>query len=313
MAPGEDAEAAARSLAIIEQGGLPPAATARLQENASRQGTPQHLFTSNLSVSEFLLTHQCGYEPLGQIMGTCVYHVGFQWMPGQTWGSVNPMTGLPLSQELEVLTAAYIEARHLAFGRLQQEAALLRADGVVGVRFERIGGDLPAGTFEFKAVGTAVRRRNAPPTATGNVFVSNLNGQDHWMLRSAGMKPVGFVFGTCCWYQVSSWMNQSIGSSGWGSWGNQEFPDFTQGVYNARELAHERMELEAQRLGARGVVGVVIDPEIELTEAGNQRRDLIVKFTIYGTAVDWEAGRMPEATIVPIVPLSDPLPPTYPT
>ena len=301
--PGEDAEAAARSLLIIEQGGLPPAATARLQENAARQNTPKHLFTSNLSVNEFVLTHQCGYEPLGQVMGTTVYHVGFQWMPGQTWGYVDPMTGLPMPQELDVLTSAYVHARELTFNRLRQEAALLRADGVVGVRFERISGDLPAGSFEFKAVGTAVRRRNAPPSQ-GDIFVSNLNGQDHWMLRAAGMKPVGFVFGTCCWYQVSGWRNQMLDG---GSWVNRELPDFTQGVYTARELALERMEMESRRLGARGVVGVVIDPEMEFVEAGNNnaRRDLIVKFTIYGTAIDWEPGTTPTTQITPIVSLMD--------
>ncbi len=301
--PGEDAAAGERSLQIIEQGGLPPAATERLQENAARQGTPQHLFTSNLSPNELLLTHQCGYEPLGQVMGTTVYHVGWQWMPGQTWGYVDPMTGLPPSQELDVLTEAYARARDLAFGRLRQEAALLRADGVVGVRFERISGNLPQGTFEFKAVGTAVRRRGSPP-ASGEVFLSNLNGQDHWALRKAGMDPVGFVFGNCSWYQVSSWRNQMLGSS----WVNRELPDFTQAIYNAREIALERMEVDARRLGSRGVVGVVIDPQVELydVDQGNtHRRDLIIQFTIYGTAIDWKAGRMPDIQVGSTLPLID--------
>jgi uncharacterized protein YbjQ (UPF0145 family) len=303
--PGEDAEQAERSLEIIARGGLPPAAAARLQENAARQGTPQHLFTSNLSPNEFLLTHQVGYEPLGQVMGTTVYHVGWQWMPGQSWGYLDPATGLPPSQELSTITEAYQHARFLAFNRLKQEAALLRADGVVGVRFERIQGNLPAGTFEFKAVGTAVRRRGAPPVAS-DIFVSNLNGQDHWMLRSAGMRPIGFVFGNCSWYQVSSWRNQMLAG---GSWVNRELPDFTQGIYNARELAMQRMYREAQSLGARGVVGVTIEPETEIVESesnNNRRQDLIARFTIFGTAVDWEVGGVPSLNILPVVPLSDP-------
>jgi uncharacterized protein YbjQ (UPF0145 family) len=302
--PGDDPEAAARSLAMIEQGGLPPAATERLQGIASRQGTPGHLFTSNLSASEFLLTHECGFEPLGQVMGTTVYHVGWQWMPGQTWGYVDPMTGLPASQELEVLTHAYAEARALAFGRLRQEAALLRADGVVGVRFERISGNLPEGTFEFKAVGTAVKRRGAPPSA-GEVFLSNLSGQDHWALRRAGIDPIGFVFGNCSWYQVSGWRNQMLDS---GSWYNRELPDFTQAIYNAREISLQRMEIEARRLGARGVVQVVIDPQVEfydVEQGGTQRRDLIIQFTIYGTAVGWGAGRTPDLEITPVTALTD--------
>ena len=66
---------------------LPESARARL--GRAQQGKP--FFTSDLSVNEFVLTTQAGFEPLGLVMGTCIYHVGLQ----QSRWSV--------SQELQVL------------------------------------------------------------------------------------------------------------------------------------------------------------------------------------------------------------------
>ena len=110
---------------------LPPDAVARLQEQASRQGTPRHFFTSDLSTNEMLLVQRAGYEPLGQVMGSSIYHMGFQWR-NFAWRNSARTQGAAF--ELDVLTQAFYNARHLALGRLQQEAALLGASAVVGVR-----------------------------------------------------------------------------------------------------------------------------------------------------------------------------------
>jgi len=292
------------SLAALEAGHIPPTAAARLRDNASRRETGTAMFTSNLSVNEFLLTRDVGYEPLGQVMGTTVYHVGYQYMPGQTWGNRDPMSGLPLSQEMTVLTHANYEARSLTFNRLMEEATCLNADGVVGVRFERIGG-FEVGLFEFKAVGTAVRKIGASGPK-GRPFVSNLSGQDHWALRKAGMTPVGFVFGNCSWYQVSGWRTQSRDMSGWFGT-NAELPDFTQGVYESRELAMSRLSAEAAHVGASGVIGVSIEPHVEIIDVdqGNNyhRRDLLAQFTIFGTAVRYDPGAEPHPAVRPTLPL----------
>src|SRR5579871_3336166 len=71
------------SLQSLAQGGLPLDAVDRLREQAARQGTPGQFFTSDLSVNELMLVGQAGYEPLGQVMGSSIYHLGWQWMP--TW------------------------------------------------------------------------------------------------------------------------------------------------------------------------------------------------------------------------------------
>ena len=67
-----DVDARAKSdLDRLARGGLPAGAERRL--NALRQnGT---FFTSNLSVNELVMTMTEGVRPLGQVMGSTVYHV----------------------------------------------------------------------------------------------------------------------------------------------------------------------------------------------------------------------------------------------
>src|SRR3954471_24696598 len=97
----------------------PNAAEGRLAATAGAQ--PGAVFTSDLSVSEFVLLNEAGFEPLGFVVGSSIYHIGIQV---SRWGQ---------NQELTVLTQAMYSARELAMSRMQAEAERLGADGVVGV------------------------------------------------------------------------------------------------------------------------------------------------------------------------------------
>src|SRR5476651_1629277 len=105
-------------------------------------------FTSDLSVNEFLLVKEAGFEPLGLVVGISIYHVGFQ------------MANWSQNQEMDVLSQAMYHARELAMTRMEEEADQLGADGVVGVRLDvsrhEWGGELA----EFIAIGTAVKHRD---------------------------------------------------------------------------------------------------------------------------------------------------------
>jgi uncharacterized protein YbjQ (UPF0145 family) len=270
-------EASRRSL---ERGGLPLNAVDRLTEQASRQGTDEHFFTSDLSVKEALLVWQAGYDPLGQVMGSSVYHIGWQRMPN--WSGS--------SRELEVLTQAFYHARHLALGRLRQEAQLLGATGVVGVRLERKEYEWGSHLLEFAAIGTAIREKDVP-LSSEPPFLSDLSGEEFWMLRRAGYRPVGVAVGNCTYYQVPTWRTQNVTQGGifGGGWTNQELPDYTQALYNARSLAMSRMEAEARSAGSEGVVGVYSEVEAEPrhVEVNDKqtRIDMIYHFTAIGTAI----------------------------
>lgn len=268
----------AGSLAALERGELPLRAQQRLADVGRAGGG---FFTSDLSVDEFALLHAIGMRPLVQVMGSSIYHVGWQQLPG-SWG----MQLGGMSQELTVASEAWNAARLRAFARLAQEAKLAGADAVVGVRLTIGRHDWAAGAIEYVAVGTAVRMEGAEPAEQPTL--TDLSGQDYWKLRQAGHRPLGVVGASTVHYIVAGWTTQQAQSGFYAGWANQELQDFTRGVYDARETAVGRMTAEARREGAGGVVGVSIAHQIEEREAGgggSNRRDLVVTFHVLGTAI----------------------------
>jgi len=192
------------------------------------------------------------------------------------------------STELTTLSHAQYHARLLAISRLQQEARLLGAHGVIGVRLERQAYEWGENLLEFAARGTAVALPGLP--VPEHPFVCALSGQDFYALRRGGFFLVGFAFGTCTYYHVASYTTQWVNGGGFfgGGMMNQELTDYTQAVYIARHAATTRLGDEAARVAAEGVVGVTIENYIHPYEVeinNQQRRDLVVEFTALGTAV----------------------------
>jgi uncharacterized protein YbjQ (UPF0145 family) len=268
----------AASLDALARGGLPLRAQQRLGEIGN---TASGFFTSDLSVDEFALVHAVGLRPISQVMGSSIYHVGWQQRPG-SYGGWQPGG---VSQELTVVSEAWNTARLRAFARLEQEAKLVGADAVVGVRVTKGQHDWAAGAIEYVAVGTAVRVDGVE--ATERPSLSDLSGQDTWKLWRAGYRPLGVVGASTVHYVVAGWSTQQA-SGYWSSWANQELRDFTRGVYDARETALGRMTAEARTIGAAGVVGVSIEHNVQERESGaggSQRTDLVVTFHVIGTAI----------------------------
>jgi uncharacterized protein YbjQ (UPF0145 family) len=268
----------ARSLASIEAGGIPLAAQERLDQLRQSDGG---LFTSDLSVDELLLVREGGFRPVTQVMGSSVYHVGWQYMPyASTWAFTSGGVS-----ELETQTEAWNDARRLALGRLAEEAARAGADAVVGVRLSRASFEWSQGLIEFASFGTAVRSERYELDATP--VLSNLSGQDFAKLFANGWWPVGLVAATTVVYVVAGWQTQNA-QQGWlARWQNQELVDYTQGMYEARALAMRRAQQQAHLVGAHGLVGVQIEQhqhEHEVDQNG-KRTDLIVELHVLGTAV----------------------------
>lgn len=289
--PTPEDERRKRSQNQIAHGGLPLDAERRLSA-LTRQGKPG-FFTSSLSVNEFVLAASEGVQPLGQVMGSSVYHVGRQYTPIYSSG------------ELIALTHAHTEARRLSLGRLQQEAQLLGAHGVVGVRLERKSYEWGDNLLEFTALGTAVAIDTQPKPAVP--FISALSGQEWYVLHQAGYQPVGFAYGTCIYYLVASYATRwATQNTFLGGYGNMELTDYTQAVYHARHAAQTRLTQEAARTGADGVVGMTIEPWIRTyeVEINNQtRRDLLVHFTAFGTAIAERGSTLPSIDYT--LPLTD--------
>jgi uncharacterized protein YbjQ (UPF0145 family) len=260
----------------LERGSIPLQAQRRLQDLKQQEN---HLFTSDLTVDEFVLAKEAGFRPLSQVMGSSVYHVGWQATPGQ-WSAFGR------SQELSVISQALNHARVLALGRLSEEARLIGADAVIGVHLDRAFYEWGRDLIEFSAVGTAVRVGNAPPAQSP--ALTNLSGQDFWKLHRSGYWPLGIVAGSTVYYVVAGWQNQ-MATSYWLQSYNQELQDFTAGLYAARHAAMRHVNGQAADLGADGIVGMTIEQseeerEIEIGE--NQRRtDMIFTFHAIGTAI----------------------------
>ncbi len=274
-----DAAAAeqAASLESLERGGLPLRAQERLSDLSGNE-----LFTSDLSVNEFALSHSIGLRPLAQVMGSSVYHVGWQQSPG-SWGG---WQAGGLSQELTTLSAAWNTARERAFGRLEQEATMLGAHAVVGLQLTAGRHDWAAGAIEYMAVGTAVRIEGAAPAERPTL--TDLSAQDYWKLWQAGYRPLGVVGASSVYYIVSGWQQRRMQGGMFSSWANQELRDFTQGVYDVREATLGRVSAEARRQGAAGMVGVSIAHSVEEREVdsgGSNRTDLVVTMHVLGTSL----------------------------
>ncbi len=333
-----------------------------------------HFFTSDLSVNEFLLVREAGFEPVGMVMGTSIYQVATQ-LPSLARGEPG--------RELVDTSRALYHARELAMNRMEEEAAELGADGIIGVRLtinlaldprrqefqqyrawakwsKRLGFRRPMGTVtfggmpsipsagywsgwrqvadqqwqqygrrqawqalpippwnqpqgrasysfgsntaEFIAIGTAIRHRTHPGTyrhQSGKPFQSDLSGQDFWMLIRCGYRPLGFVMGNCVYYVPPSLLQVRANES-------RELPEYTHALYDARELAIERLQDEAEDLGATGIVGVTVaerehawrtDPW-NMGNAALSNGEVIELFVI-GTAVaPGHAGELPDPILV---------------
>lgn len=274
------------SLRSIEEGGLPLPAQERL-----RQLRAGDTFTSDLTANELLLVREAGLRPLTQVMGSCFYQVGWQWLPAGTWGGGGGgmrALGRGDTYELETETEAWNEARRLAVGRLAEEARLAGADAVVAVRIERGTYDWAQGLIEFSAIGTAVRSERYD--LGGEPLLSNLSGAEFAALLRHGWWPAGLVAGTTVAYVVSGWQQQQaqwvLGGT---RFQNQEFTDFTQGVYDARAQAMLRATRQAHQLGAHGLLGVTMEMtrrEHEVDQGGGAKRtDAIVTLHVLATAV----------------------------
>ncbi len=226
---------------------------------------PGGVFTSDLTVNEFLLVREAGFEPIGMVVGSSIYHIGFQ------------QANFRNNEEMQVLSQAMYHARELAMSRMEEEAQSLGADGVVGVRLEVGRYEWGEDLAEFIAVGTAVAARNKGNyrMANGKPFTSDLSGQDFWALLRAGYRPLSLVMGSCVYHVAHQGFRQFLRTAGQ----NCEMTNFTQALYDARELAMERMQTEAHSAKAEGIVGV------HLHEKSHGWGSHVIEFFAVGTAV----------------------------
>lgn len=217
---------------------------------------------------------QAGFTAAGSVTGTSVFrHALVASTPtrgdltvtadGKNYDG-RPATG---AAELEALSVSVYAARDAAAARLTRQASMLGADGIVGAEMTLATpawahDPLELDLLELTMTGTAVRLRDTGHRDTGHrdtghrdtghrddgLFVTGLSGQDFWTLAKSGFRPVGLLLGYCA-YRAPVVYAERLG-------GNREVTSLARAVYAAREHAMRRMQDEAARLGAAGVVGI---------------------------------------------------------
>jgi uncharacterized protein YbjQ (UPF0145 family) len=128
----------------------------RRSPRSRRRGEP---FTCHLSGQEVCLLMTAGYRPLGLVFGISVYHSKTEYRRRRDFA------------EMDALTEAFSTARELAIGRMQAQAAPLKARGIVGVSVDMKVTTGP--TVRFTAIGTAIAPgRDEPKPPDPRVAVS---------------------------------------------------------------------------------------------------------------------------------------------
>jgi uncharacterized protein YbjQ (UPF0145 family) len=295
MSPEMIADASASELA---QGRLPLQAQWRIaaMRKAADAGQPG-AFTSDLSTQEFAAIRSVGFRPVGQVMGSAVFNVGWSYTgcgyagayggiggynsggfsgQGYGYGAYSPAPVVDVPAVAHLLE----QARHRAVERLRAECAGLNGDGVVGVTltvrpFYENG-------LEFMAIGTAVK-------ADGKVhpkhqFTSDLSGQDFAKLIRAGFVPVDIVQGVGAVIRHDDWTQRMQQNS----WVNQEYVGSTNLVTAARTAARNSLAKDAAKRGGTSVVLQELQMNIFETRCaygGEDAHDHLVDTFIWGTAI----------------------------
>ncbi|MEU6233601.1 heavy metal-binding domain-containing protein [Kitasatospora sp. NPDC047058] len=239
---------------------------------------------SGLSSGEFAAVKGAGFDPVGQVLGTAVFTIGYSgaWGCPGAWSAAErrKKPASPWDPSYDLLVKTLYTARRLALTRAVAECRAAGGDGIVGVRLQV--GEFPAGGVEFTALGTAVRARSR--IRPGRPFTSHLSGQDFAKLIHTGWVPTGLALGIAVESRHDDW--RSPRRIRWAA-PNQEVDGYTQLINHARHNARNRLAVDAAEHGGDGVV---VD-EMELTvregecPASVGMRDVIAEAVFVGTSI----------------------------
>ena len=243
---------------------------------------------SDFSVTEFLTLSRMGFLPHGVVVGDAIVDAGMSQLQGQT-------------RELAQLSHAMRTARWMAVTHMRDQARAHKAEGVVGVRLlvehHRWRGGHQV--VKILALGSAVafdpahapaELRSAQPLtlADGRPFTSALSGQDFVTLLRAGYRPVSVAVG-CCVYELNAYGVFRTAQMGQ----NVEIAEYTQALFDARELAMERMTQDLfSDFGLAGAHQAAGHPDapvgvvgMKVSEAAHAGAKNVIEYTAIGTAV----------------------------
>jgi uncharacterized protein YbjQ (UPF0145 family) len=226
---------------------LPAPAQGRLQHSTQ----PGAAATSFLDYPQYLLLDQMGFDPIGAVIGLSVVHIGRL-----------QFAGVRQSIELEAYSQAISMGVLSAIRRLQEEAAILGADGVLlsSLVTER---RFDAEEHEYSIKGTALRFRPQPGAlraASGLPFLYPNGVTTLYQMLSRDLVPVTIGYGVCVYHVPHRSMRQALSQT----FQNTEVPQFTEGWYTAREIALGRLQSQLEQHGASLVLSMDVAEKAEV-------------------------------------------------
>lgn len=272
--------------------GLPPAAHERIErQRASRTAG------SLLSVAGAASIQSAGLVPVGEVFGCVVMNLGWSGGGCSWWSSgmnvsrfsagVSPVTtsgGGGKWSSFAPYVNAYERGWSGALRRMLAEARALGAHGVVDIRILRQHVDGSA--WEFSALGSAVRSTDpllVPfPTTTGDVWSTNLSGQDCAAAILSGYVPREIVLGISVSTKHEDFQLRQQRSS----WVNGEVTGMSLLIQAARHEARARLSSRAAHVGAAELVvtGMTLS-EFETVCGGQDGKDLHAESVVVGTTL----------------------------
>jgi uncharacterized protein YbjQ (UPF0145 family) len=228
---------------------------------ATGQPPTNRIFSSSADGQELYCQMDAGYTPLKFAFGNVAYSMG---LGGGIMGGLKTLARGEIKEYSDVFNLT----RHLALGRLVEDARAAGANAVVGIE-TRI---LPfKGMHEMFMMGTA--SYNPELTKVSNdVMTSDLTCQEMWNMANLGYMPLKLVLGTAVYSLGVMGGLKSILKS----FARGEINELTSLIYDAREHAIGLIRDEASALGADEVVGI----KTKIHEIGG-----LIEFMAIGTAM----------------------------
>lgn len=295
--------------------GLPPAAAERPASTGGDGGT----WTSALSTGEFAAIRSVGFAPVGQVMGSAVFHIG---RSGRYWGYHDCQypdarysyvygprgKGAPIALSGEgapsgPLVGVFDEARRTALDRMSAECRAVGGDGVVSALLTMAPFVGRANCFEFKVIGTAVRAEGG--THVDRPFTSHLNGEGFAKLIAAGWVPVALLVGMSIGVRHDDYRTASQRAS----WRNVEVSGWSDLVHAVRADARGQLRSQAAQRGGDGIVMAAnhlrVWSEPCIRSGNNEQEDHLAEATMVGTTLARFTVRQAAPRTLSVMPLGD--------
>ena len=252
-------------LEAIAGGALPATARLRLAELAELAELAgidgidgiDGMSSSFLPVADDALAPELGIVVLGQVVGCCAGSLRTGVVRAVGPGSdARHRLGQARWLERSGIVETWTSARLRALSRIQDQAAILGADAVVGVRPSR---RQLTEVAEVVLTGTAVRTGSPGLTDGRRPIVTAASVAQLAKLRARGVEPVGLVGGCASVGAVPSSATARALRRRRRRRSSRELDEFTFAFSETRRRAVDRLTREADRLGARGVIGIELD------------------------------------------------------